>query len=251
MHPSNWKAHRQRGRAFGRLQQPAEAVAEYSMALVLLRDDDPARPDLLGRRAGNYLALGEDDKALADVRTAGELDAVRGPALRALLAGTAMSRARDAEQAGDHAAALRCWRTAAGLDPDDALAHNNLAWQLLTGPKEFRDPKEALRHARRAVEVGGAAVYLNTLGVALYRTGAYGEAVTVLDRSLAAGKGEWDGFDPFFLARCHARLGDDGKGKDCFARAVKWVEARKDLAPQHTGELRAFRAEAEEVLRGK
>ena len=151
-----------------------------------------------------------------------------------------------------HAEALAALRRAIKSDPSHALAHNNLAWQLLVGPKELRDPKAALPLARKAVELTPEqSLYLNTLGVSLYRNGEFKEALSVLEKSLAASKGQSDAFDLFFLAMCQARLGDVAKAKDCFDRGVKWVAAQKSLSPEWAEELKTIRAEAEDELKEK
>jgi hypothetical protein len=131
----------------------------------------------------------------------------------------------------------------------DPMALNTQAWILVTGPAGQRDPAKALDLIHEAIKLQPTeAMFLNTLGVVHYRNGLVKEAARTLEKSLAAGNGESDAFDLFFLAMCHANLGDAAKAKDCFDRAVKWVEGRKDLPAQYVEELKAFRAEAEEVL---
>jgi serine/threonine protein kinase/WD40 repeat protein/tetratricopeptide (TPR) repeat protein len=138
------------------------------------------------------------------------------------------------------------------LGGQGGLAFNNQAWHLVTGPVGHRDPAKALELIRKALDYEPEnAYYLNTLGVVLYRNGQLQEALAALEISLAASQGQTDAFDLFFLAMCHARLGDPAKAKDCFDRAVRWWAGRKDLSAQWVAELTAFRAEAEAVLQGK
>jgi hypothetical protein len=126
---------------------------------------------------------------------------------------------------------------------------NNEAWRLVTGPADQRDPGRALQLIQQAVQLDPAnPLFLNTLGVVQYRNGLYKEAAATLEKSLAAGQGKQDAFDLFFLAMCHAKLGDDAKARDCFDRAVQWVEQH---SAQHDAQLKAFRAEAEEALKTK
>jgi Tfp pilus assembly protein PilF len=129
---------------------------------------------------------------------------------------------------------------------------NNEAWHLVTGPLDLRDPnKRALKLIRQALEHDpGNTTYLNTLGVVQYRNGQYKEALATLEKSLAGGKGQSDGFDLYFLAMCHVRLGDRVKAKDCFDRAVRWHSKQKGLTAHDAQDLKAFRAEAEALLKG-
>jgi tetratricopeptide (TPR) repeat protein len=246
--PFNWKAYRQRGRAYGSLVEPRLAIADYSMALTLLPLTDANRIDLLLHRAANYLLVHEDDKGVADICEVERMDTARGRAIRPVLAKVHVDRADGEQEQKQFADAVRDLRTAAEVDPENASTHNLLAWLLLTGPTELRDAKEALLHARAAAETAREQLLLNTLGVALYRNAKYAEAISVLERSLASGNGGYDAFDQYFLAMCHAKLGDPTKAKDSFDRAVKWVEARKDLPTRYVEELKEFRAEAEKVM---
>ncbi|HTU91088.1 MAG TPA: tetratricopeptide repeat protein, partial [Gemmataceae bacterium] len=150
----------------------------------------------------------------------------------------------------EHAKGLASLRQAVKVAPSHAMAHNNLAWLLLTGPKDLRNPTEALNEAKKAVELEpDQFLYINTLGVALYYTGQFADAIPVLERSLREQRGTADAFDLFFLAMCHHRLGDAAKAKDCHARGKQWFQDHKGKLPVGWGkELTAFQAESESVL---
>lgn len=164
-------------------------------------------------------------------------------------AGRLVSEANQLTGANKHAEALPRLREAIKTDPTHAMAHNNLAWLLVAGPKELRNPKEALPLARKAVELDGKGLTFNTLGVALYRNGELQEAVTFLEKSLAASKGESDAFDLFFLAMCHHQLGDAAQAKKHYDRGVKWFQERRGkLRADWLAELTEFQAEAEALL---
>jgi tetratricopeptide (TPR) repeat protein len=151
---------------------------------------------------------------------------------------------------GDNARERADRAAAAKWLPRSARGLNNRAWELVTGPPGKRDLKKGLELIRKAVEIEpDEPTYQNTLGVALYRNSRWTEAIAALEKSLALGKGQAEGFDLFFLAMCHAKLGASAKAKDCFDRAVKWTEAQKNLKAQDVEDLKAFRAEAEAELR--
>jgi WD40 repeat protein/tetratricopeptide (TPR) repeat protein len=149
-----------------------------------------------------------------------------------------------------HAAQAKADREQAlALAPHDPVNLNDLAWHLATGPGAQRDPAWALQLIQEAVQQRPEdATFLNTLGVVQYRNGQYAQALVTLEKSLAAGKGQSDAFDLFFLAMCHAKLGAPAKAKECFDQAVKWWGGKKDLPPQYVQELTAFQAEAQALL---
>jgi serine/threonine protein kinase/WD40 repeat protein/Flp pilus assembly protein TadD len=127
----------------------------------------------------------------------------------------------------------------------------NEAWKRVTVPSGQRNPVVALTLIQALEQRPENSHFLNILGVVQYRNGQVKEAMATLEKSLAVGKGQFDAFDLFFLAMCHARLGDPAKAKDCFDLAVRWWDERKVLSAQWVEELTAFRSEAEAVLQGK
>ena len=108
---------------------------------------------------------------------------------------------------------------------------------MATGPLAQRDPERALVLARQAVALApDQSLYLNTLGVALYGVGRYSEAIDVLERSLAAGRGETDAFDLFFLAMAHHGLGHRGQARTRLQPGRALVgRAKESVAPASSG----------------
>jgi WD40 repeat protein/tetratricopeptide (TPR) repeat protein/serine/threonine protein kinase len=153
---------------------------------------------------------------------------------------------------GALAEAIAAYRQALELAPDSHLLHNHLAWLLATCPDPmFRDPGEAVRLAKRAVDrAPGNGDYWNTLGVAHYRAGDRDAALATLATSMELRQGG-DAFDFLFLAMAHGKGGAEEEARRWYDRATQWLEKNgkdleKDPVPQE--ELRRFRAEAAELL---
>jgi tetratricopeptide (TPR) repeat protein len=219
----------------GRLQ---EADDDFSKVL----EHDPDRGLVRGNRADIRLRLGRLEDALADVDT---LIAryPQDPRVYEL-------RSRVHDRLGRRDQALADLKRVADL-PAPAGAYNNAAWRLATGPTGLRDPEQALALARKAVASSpDSATFLNTLGVAQYRVGHLAEAITTLEKSLAAGKGESDAFDLFFLAMARYRLGQIDRARAQFDRAVNWRRDHPNQSAQNSAELDEFQAEAQALLNG-
>jgi tetratricopeptide (TPR) repeat protein len=235
--PDDLDAHFGRGLIELRLGQSEAAANDFTRVLAADPDHEIARD----RRARAWLAQGRSQDALADL---GEL--IRGQPRNATFFEL---RGEVHERLGHHQAAQADREQAAGLLRPTAQELNNTAWELATGAVYLRDPERAVSLARKAVAKGpDQPIYLNTLGVALYRAGRYAQAITTLEQSLAANKGQFGAFDWFFLAMARQRLGQTVQARDSFDRAVRWWREQKQLLESYTEELARFRAEAEAVL---
>jgi tetratricopeptide (TPR) repeat protein/WD40 repeat protein/tRNA A-37 threonylcarbamoyl transferase component Bud32 len=237
--PNLLEARSQRAHAAFQLKRWAHAVVDASAYL----DRHPNTPGMRYLRAGAFHNLGRHADAVADLTAV----LARAPASWSYL--ELRAACYDALGKKEKARADR-QKANAILRSASPGALNRTAWRLVTGPGEQRDPPRALRLIQEAVRrAPNEAMFLNTLGVVQYRNGQYKEAEVTLEKSLAAGKGQFDGFDLFFLAMCHHHLGDAAKARDCYDRAVQWLRGKKDLPAQHAEELKAFEAEAEALLR--
>ncbi len=140
--------------------------------------------------------------------------------------------------------AMTIYRLAAIIDPESALACNNLAWSLSNNPDDpWYDPARGLVLARKAVELEpNTSLYLNSLGVAAYRAGDFKTATRALEQSI--GSLETGAHDYFFLAMTYWQQGNKKAAREFYARAVAWTEKNRPKDP----ELKRFRAEADALF---
>jgi serine/threonine-protein kinase len=128
--------------------------------------------------------------------------------------------------------------------PDDAGVNNNLAWVLATpADTRMRDLDQAIRLARRSIELAETDAAWNTLGVALFYTGRFEESIDALRRSVRL-QGAGNLVDWLFLAMNHHKLGHTNEARDWYERAVDWMNGQSGVDP----EFARFRAEADALF---
>jgi len=154
------------------------------------------------------------------------------------------------------------FREAIRIDKNRAAVHQNLGNALrqkgqleeaiATCPDvKFRDPTEAVKSAKKAVELQSKAPYWNTLGVAQYRAGNWNASVEALQNSMDLSKGG-SADDWFFLAMAYWQQGDKEQARKWQDRARAWMEKNKKALENdkpHQAELCHFQAEAAELIR--
>jgi cytochrome c-type biogenesis protein CcmH/NrfG len=141
--------------------------------------------------------------------------------------------------------AVHAFEEAVRLEPNDPRGPNDLAWLLtLSKVVGVRDPARAVELARRSVELdphnGNG---WTTLGMAHYYAGDYQDAAAALKKAAAlhsGGPGAIAGYQWFFLAMAHWKLGNREEGRRWYDTARTWMETNY---PGHK-DLRRFRAEA-------
>jgi serine/threonine protein kinase/tetratricopeptide (TPR) repeat protein len=234
--PNCVHAHTQRSAALCGLGQLDDALVEIDRALDLAPAGDPGgalahamRGSVLRKLRRHEEALEASDRALQSDRDCVMALGERGLVLKAL---------------GRASEALAVYERAIGLDPGDAVVHNNLAWLRATSDVAgIRDVNEAVTHALEAVRLDPSGNHHNTLGVAFYRAGCFKECIDALSKSVELRSGG-DAFDFFFLAMAHGRLGEKERAREWYDRGVAWTEKNR---PEDE-DLRRFRAEAAELL---
>ncbi len=153
------------------------AVADYTQALDLKSDDAAS----YASRGHAYFQLADYTKALADYS-----DAVR---LQPQDAGLYATRADAYRSLGNWPRAAQDYQKAIRLDDALGVAYQGAAWLMATCPDpRFRDSRQALLAAERAIELDGQSdyQYLDTLAAALASNGQYEEALAAVKKALEA-----------------------------------------------------------------
>ncbi len=148
-----------------RQQQFQSAIDQFSAAI-------GAGYNSRSARAQARLKCGDLDGALEDISEAIGLE----PNARGFL----VLRAAISHRRDDLPRAVDDLKSALELDPNDASAHNNLAWLLATAHREdLRDGAGAVKHALKAVgdEKNPQLAYIGTLAAAYAEAGNFEEAV--------------------------------------------------------------------------
>jgi serine/threonine protein kinase/tetratricopeptide (TPR) repeat protein len=143
--------------------------------------------------------------------------------------------------------ALARWKAKFGADHPNTLASvKNLTELLANCPDvKLRDPKRAVELAEKAVELAPRSAWSwHVLGWARYRNGAWKDSIAALEKSIEVRKDGGDSWHWFFLAMARWQLGEKGKAREWYDRAVEWMDKNQ---PKHE-ELRRFQAEAAELL---
>ena len=175
--PGDAQAHAGLGRVLLEAGQSDEALEQWTEAARL----DPKNPEFHYHVAAALARKGDLQGATVQFDQVLELDPQSASAHYGL--GVVQQLKGNVPEACDH------WRTAARLAPQLVDPVNNLAWVLATDPRdELRNGPEAVKLARRAVELAGTnnLRMLDTLAAAYAEAGRFAEATATARQAEAA-----------------------------------------------------------------
>lgn len=149
------------------------------------------------------------------------------------------------EMSGQYPEAVRTYREALELVPNEAKIHEKLAEILANCPDPaLRDPAQAVRIASRGVELSPEDRHiLRVRGISCFRAGDWRAAVEAIERSMARAAGG-EPLDWLFLAMARWRQGDRDEGRRWYDKAVAWLEDH----PSTDRRVRNARGEAEALI---
>ncbi len=136
------------------------------------------------------------------------------------------------------------------LNPNSALAANNLAWALTMAPPALRDADRAVELAEEAMRLESEnTTYRNTLAAAYLRAGRYTQAIEELQKNVGVTADDQLPWDLFLLSLCHSEQHQSSVAREYFRMGLRWMHVqdgdkpliRADLRP----ELEYLRDEAE------
>lgn len=196
--------------------QEANKLRELSAALESSPNDIAA----LAARAKMQQALGQYDKAIADWARLVDLQPDH--------TATRMSHGYACMCGGHDREALKSFQAVLVMDKltqvDTATAQNNIAWILLTGPQDLRDPNQALALCRAAINVAPGETYVNnTLGLALYRCDEFEEASQLLEENVANPSNTSQAVDWLCLTMCYHRMNLPDKTEAAWNESIRHV----------------------------
>jgi predicted Zn-dependent protease len=153
-----------------------------------------------------------------------------------------MTLLRERGARGESVAILR---DLAGQELKELQVANSVAWYLATDPDpDVRRPARAVELVQVAVKKApNVAAVWNTLGVALYRTGRWDEAIEALAHSARLTQGGTP-HDWLFLAMAHWQKGDRAEGRAWYEKVLVWLDRNRP----DDEELTRFRAEADALI---
>ena len=167
--PDYARAHNNLGDALAKLEQFEEAITHYRQAVQIDRDFAKAHNNW-----GNALqALGRFEDAVAHYQQSLRIKPDYAAEAHCNWGNALVAWGRPREAVVHYQQSLR-------IDPDFTEAHNNLAWLRATSADEtIRDGPQALKHARRALELAGDddATILDSLSAACAEMGDFRQAV--------------------------------------------------------------------------